>query len=162
MTMGTLVSKRAAVSAVMLSGIAHAAEIKVIGSPGTREPYTLLVPGFEKESGHKVTTVWDGVTNTHKRIAAGEVADVVMVPAAQIDDLIKQGKLVPDSRVVVAKSGVGVAIRAGAPKIEMTSEGIKKALLNAKSIAYSTGPSGVHIANLIRKWGIEEQVRGKI
>jgi molybdate transport system substrate-binding protein len=85
-----------------------------------------------------------------------------MVPVAQIDDLIKQGKLVPDSRVVVATSGVGVAIRAGAPKPDMTSEGIKKALLAAKSIAYSTGPSGVHIARLIDKWSITEQVRGKI
>jgi molybdate transport system substrate-binding protein len=162
MTTQIIVAALATAGAVLLAGVAHAAEIKVIGSPGTKEPYTLLVPGFEKESGHKVTTIWDGVVNTHKRIAGGEVADVVMVPAAQIDDLIKQGKLVPDTRVVIAKSGVGVAIRAGAPKIEMTSEGIKKALLNAKSIAYSTGPSGVHIANLIKKWGIEEQVRGKI
>ena len=162
MTTQIIVAALATAGAVLLAGVAHAAEIKVIGSPGTKEPYTLLVPGFEKESGHKVTTIWDGVNNTHKRIADGEVADVVMVPAAQIDDLIKQGKLVPDTRVVVATSGVGVAIRAGAPKIEMSADGIKKALLNAKSIAYSTGPSGVHIANLIRKWGIEEQVRGKI
>ena len=162
MTTHIIVAALATAGAMLLAGVAHAAEIKVIGSPGTKEPYTLLVPEFEKTSGHKVVTTWDGVNNTHKRIADGEVADVVMVPAAQIDDLIKQGKLVPDTRVVVAKSGVGVAIRAGAPKIEMTSEGIKKALLNAKSIAYSTGPSGVHIANLIRKWGIEEQVRGKI
>jgi molybdate transport system substrate-binding protein len=162
MTTHNIVAALTTAGAVLLAGVANAAEIKVIGSPGTKEPYTLLVPGFEKESGHKVTTIWDGVVNTHKRIAGGEVADVVMVPAAQIDDLIKQGKLVPDSRVVVATSGVGVAIRAGAPKIEMTSEGIKKALLNAKSIAYSTGPSGVHVANLIKKWGIEEQVRSKI
>jgi molybdate transport system substrate-binding protein len=162
LTIVAALAKFGAASAVLLAGIANAAEIKVLGSPGTKEPYTLLVPGFEKESGHKVTTIWDGVNNVHKRVSDGEVTDVVMVPAAQIDDLIKQGKLVPDSRVVVAKSGVGVAIRAGAPKPEMTAEGIKKALLNAKSIAYSTGPSGVHIANLIRKWGIEEQVRGKI
>jgi molybdate transport system substrate-binding protein len=149
-------------SGLMLGAAAHAAEIKVLGSPGTKEPYTLLVPDFEKASGHKVATTWDGVNNVHKRTSAGEIFDVVMVPVAQIDDLIKQGKLVPDSRVVVATSGVGVAIRAGAPKPDMTSEGIKKALLAAKSIAYSTGPSGVHIARLIDKWGITEQVRGKI
>jgi molybdate transport system substrate-binding protein len=170
MTMGALIAKQvtiwaalAAVSAVMLSGIANAAEIKVIGSPGTREPYTLLVPGFEKASGHKVTVTWGGVTAVAKRVADGEVADVVMLPAAQIDDLIKQGKLIADSRVNVASSGIGVATRAGAPKIDATSsEGIRKALLAAKTIAYSAGPSGIHMERLIAKWGLTEQLKAKI
>jgi molybdate transport system substrate-binding protein len=148
---------------VMLAGIADAAEIKVIGSPGTREPYTQLVPGFEKATGHKVVTTWSGVNDVAKRVAEGEAADVVMVPAAQIDGLIKQGKLIPESRVDVAKSGIGVAIRAGAPKIDISSaEGIKKALLAAKTIAYSAGPSGVHIAALIQKWGLTDQLKSKI
>ena len=157
-----ILAKLSVTGMVMLGAAAHAAEIKVISSPGTKEPYTLLVPDFEKASGHKVVTIWDGVNNVHKRVAGSEVADVVMVPAAQIDDLIRQGKLVPDSRVVVATSGVGVAIRAGAPKPEMTAEGIKQALLKAKSIAYSQGPSGVHIARVIEKWGIADAVRAKI
>src|SRR5258705_4522983 len=134
-SLAKLWAKLAAVSFVMLSGIANAAEIKVIGSPGTREPYTLLVPGFEKATGHKVTTTWGGVGALAKRVADGEVADVVMLPAAQIDDLIKQGKLIADSRVNVATSGVGVAIRAGAPKIDASSsEGIRKPLISAKTI----------------------------
>ena len=97
MTMGAQFAawaKLGAVSAIMMAGIANAAEIKVIGSPGTREPYTLLVPGFEKATGHKVTTTWGGVNAVAKRVADGEVADVVILPAAQIDDLIKLGKLV--------------------------------------------------------------------
>jgi molybdate transport system substrate-binding protein len=148
---------------VMLAGIAHAAEIRVIGSPGTRAPYTQLVPGFEKATGNKVVTVWGGVNEVAKRVADGETADVVMLPAAQIDGLIKQGKLIPDSRVDVAKSGIGVAVRTGALKIDIGSaEGIKKALLTAKTIAYSTGPSGVYMEGLIRKWGIADQVRSKI
>jgi molybdate transport system substrate-binding protein len=98
-----------------------------------------------------------------KRVGAGEVADVVMLPAAQIDDLIKQGKLIPDSRVNVASSGIGVAIRAGAPKIDAaTSDGIRKALLSAKTIAYSAGPSGLHIADVIAKWGLADQLKAKI
>ena len=150
-------------AAVMLAGIANAAEIKVIGSPGTRAPYTLLVPGFEKATGHKVTTTWGGVNAVAKRVADGEVADVVMLPAAQIDDLIKLGKLIADSRVNVATSGIGVAIRAGAPKIDTgSSEGIRKALLAAKTIAYSAGPSGVHIERLIAKWGLTDQLKAKI
>ena len=91
------------------------------------------------------------------------VFDLVLLPAAQIEDLLKQGKLVAGSRVDIAKSGVGVAIRAGAPKIDIGSaEGLKKALLAAKSIAYSAGPSGIHIAGLIQKWGIADQLRAKI
>ena len=161
MTMGTMIA--GAVGAVMLTGIASAAEIKVIGSPGTREPYTLLVPGFEKATGHKVTTTWGGVTPVWKRVGDGEVADVVMLPAAQIDDLIKQGKLVPDSRVNVATSGIGVAIRSGAPRIDAgSSEGIRKALLAAKTIAYSAGPSGLHIADVIAKWGLTGELKAKI
>jgi molybdate transport system substrate-binding protein len=147
----------------MAAGIANAAEIKVIGSPGTREPYTLLLPGFEKATGHKVTTTWGGVTATAKRVADGEVADVVMLPAAQIDDLIKLGKLVAETRVNVATTGVGVAIRAGAPKIDASSsDGIRKALLAAKTIAYSAGPSGVHMERLIAKWGLTDQLKAKI
>jgi molybdate transport system substrate-binding protein len=86
-----------------------------------------------------------------------------MLPAAQIDDLLKLGKLAPDSRVNVATSGIGVAIRAGAPKIDAaSSDGIRKALLAAKTIAYSAGPSGVHIARLIAKWGLTDQLKSKI
>ena len=89
----------------MLTAFASAAEIKVIGSPGIREPYTLLVPGFEKATGHNVMTIWGGVNALAKRVADGEIADIVMLPAAQIDDLIKLSKLVADSRVNVATSG---------------------------------------------------------
>jgi molybdate transport system substrate-binding protein len=144
-------------------GIAGAAEIKVIGSPGTREPYTLLVPDFEKATGHKVVTTWGGVTEVARRVADGETADLVMLPAAQIDDLIRLGKLMTDSRIDVATSGIGVAVRAGAPKIEIgSSEGIKKALLGAKTIAYSAGPSGIHIARVIERWGLADRLRAKI
>ncbi len=166
MTTGTIVAalaKLGAAGAVMLAGIANAAEIKVIGSPGLKEPYTLLVPGFEKASGHKVVTIWGGVNDVARRVGAGETADLVLLPAAQIEDLLKQGKLVAGSRVDIAKSGVGVAIRAGAPKIDIGSaEGLRKALLAAKSIAYSAGPSGIHIAGLIQKWGIAGEVKSKI
>src|SRR5215813_8795314 len=166
MTIGALAAawaKLGIVSTIVMAGIANAAEIKVIGSPGTREPYTLLIPSFEKATGHKVTTTWGGVTAVAKRVADGEIADVVMLPAAQIDDLIKQGKLIADSRVNVATSGVGVAIRAGAPKIDVTSsEGIRKALIAAKTIAYSAGPSGIHMERLITQWGLTEQLKTKI
>ena len=148
---------------VILTAHATAAEIKVIGSPGFREAYTELVPAFEKSTGHRVTTIWGGVNEIANRVAAGETADIVILPVAQIDDLIGKGKLVAKSRVVVAKSGVGVAVRAGAPKIDIRSgDAIKNALLAAKSISYSNGPSGAHMADLIKKWGIADQVKAKI
>jgi len=156
-------AKLGIVSTIVMAGIANAAEIKVIGSPGTREPYTLLIPSFEKATGHKVTTTWGGVIAVAKRVADGEVADVVMLPAAQIDDLIRLDKLIAETRVNVASSGVGVAIRAGAPKIDTSSaDGIRKALLAAKTIAYSAGPSGVHMERLIAKWGLTDQLKSKI
>src|ERR1700720_4663712 len=156
--LGTLLA-----ACVMLTAHASAAEIKVIGSPGFREAYTELVPAFEKSSGHRVTTIWGGVNEVANRVAGGETADIVILPVAQIDDLIGKGKILAKSRVVVAKSGVGVAIRSGAPRIDIRSgDTIKNALLAAKSISYSTGPSGVRMAALIRQWGIEDQLKSKI
>lgn len=151
------------VAAATLVDVASGAELKVIGSPGTRAPYTLLMPGFEETTGNKVKTTWGGVNEITKRVVDGEIADVVMLPAAQIDDLIKRGKIVPDTRVDVARSDVGVAVRAGAPKIDISSaDSIRKALLTAKSIAYSNGPSGIYIASLIQKWGIADRLKSKI
>jgi molybdate transport system substrate-binding protein len=150
-------------STIVLSGAASAAEIKVIGSPGFREAYTDLLPGFETSAGHRVTTIWGGVNEVAKRVADGEMADIVILPAAQIDDLIRRGKLAPETRVDVAKSSIGVAIRMGAPKIDAaSSDGIRKALLAAKSIAYSSGPSGVHMADVIEKWGLAAELKAKI
>ncbi len=150
------------VATATLVDVASGAELKVIGSPGTRAPYTLLMPGFEEATGNKVATTWGSVNDITKRVADGEIADVVMLPAAQIDDLIKLGRIVPDTRIDVARSGVGVAVRAGAPKIDISSaDSIKKALLAARSIAYSSGPSGIYIAGLIQKWGIADQLKSK-
>jgi molybdate transport system substrate-binding protein len=161
-TIATL-ARLGAIGLTMIAGTASAAEIKVIGSPGTREPYNRLVPDFEKATGNKVTTTWGGVTAVAKRVADGETADVVMLPAAQIDELIKLGKVRADSRVNVASSGIGVVVKAGAPKVDISSaESIKKALLAAKTIAYSAGPSGLHMEKLIRNWGIADAVKAKI
>jgi molybdate transport system substrate-binding protein len=91
MILGTLLA--GVIGAVVTAGVASAAEINVLGSPGTRAPYTLLVPGFEAASGHKVTTTWGGVVAVTKRVSGGETADVVMLPSPQIDELIKLGKL---------------------------------------------------------------------
>ena len=147
-------------STIVLSGAASAAEIRVIGSPGFREAYTDLLPGFETSAGHHVTTIWGGVNEIAKRVADGEMADIVILPAAQIDDLIRQGKHARDPRRR-AKSGTA-SHTDGRARIDFaSSDGIRKALIAAKSIAYSSGPSGVHMADVIQKWGIAGQLKAK-
>jgi len=153
----------AATASLFLSDAASAAEINVLAVGATKEAYVELVPNFEKSSGHKVVTTWTGSANIKKQIAAGEVYDVVIVGAPDIDAFIKQGKVVPGSRVDLMKSGVGVGVRAGAPKPDIrSSEALKKSVLAAKSIGYSTGPSGVYMVALFERMGIADQVKPKL
>jgi molybdate transport system substrate-binding protein len=153
----------AALSALLLSGAAGAVEIKVVSTQAPEEAYRELVPQFEKASGHKVTTVFTGTLDLQKRIAAGESYDLIIMAGPAIDDYIKSGKVVPGSRVNIAKSGVGVGVRAGAPKPDIsTTDAFKKALLAAKSIGYSTGPSGVYVTGLFQRLGIADQIKGKL
>jgi molybdate transport system substrate-binding protein len=98
-----------------------------------------------------------------KRLADGETYDLVIMSGASIDELIKAGRLVSGSRVDIAKSGVGVAVRKGAPKPDISStEALKKTLLAAKSIGYSTGPSGNYVVSMFEKMGVGDQVRPKL
>jgi len=141
---------------------AGAAEIKMIASNAVREAYLQLVPAFEKTSGHKVTIDWGGTADIMKQIRGGEVADIVIVPAPAIDALIKEGKLAGGSRVDVAKSAIGAAVRAGAVKPDISSgDALKRTLLAARSIIISSGPSGVYLAELFRKIGIADQIKAK-
>jgi molybdate transport system substrate-binding protein len=148
---------------VMFVGMARAAEIAVLASPATREAYLELVPAFEKASGHKVVTMWAGTADIMKRIKDGEAVDAVVLSTSSLEELIKLGKIVPGSRVDLAKSGVGVAVRAGAPKPDISSgEALKRALLAAKSIAYSSGPSGTYLAGLFQRMGIADEIKPKL
>ena len=153
----------AALGALLLPTPAHAAEIKVLSTQAVEGAYRELVLQFEKASGHKVITTFTGTLDAQKRIAAGEAYDLLIMAGPAIDDLIKSGKVVPGSRVDLASSGVGVAVRAGAPKPDIRStEALKKALLAAKSIGYSTGPSGVYLTELFRRLGIADQIKSKL
>ncbi len=153
------------VAAVMVIGTttAYAEEIKVIASAAVKEVVLDLIPAFEKSSGHKVTTIWAGTETITKRISGGEVVDIVLIAAPNIDKLISEGRLVAGSRADVAKSGIGVAVRAGLPKPDISSgEAVKKAVLAAKSVAYSSGPSGFYLADLFKKMGIADQIKDKV
>jgi molybdate transport system substrate-binding protein len=153
----------AAASALLLSAIANAAEIKVVSTQATQEAYLELVAQFEKATGHKVTTVFSGTLNVQKRLADGEPYDLIIMSAPALDDQIKQGRAVPGSRIDFAQSGTGLAVRKGAPKPDIRStDALKKTLLSAKSIGYSTGPSGLYMLTVFEKLGIADQVKGKL
>ncbi len=133
-----------------------------MASLAIREAYLELAPQFEKESGHKVVTEWVGMIDIKKRVLAGESVDLVVGSAAAVDELIQARKLAP-GRMDLAKSSVAVAVRAGAARPDISSgDALKRALLAAKSIGLSSGPSGVYLAGLFERMGIAGQVKGKI
>jgi molybdate transport system substrate-binding protein len=151
-------------STMMLAGIASAAaaEIKVFSTGAFKEALGVLAPTFEKSSGHTVVAIPGSTDEIIKRLSAGETLDIVIAPVPLIDQMVQRGVLIPDSRVDVAKSGIGVAARMGTPRIDIsTSEAFKKALLEAKSIVLSAGVSGIYLNGLFRKWGIADQIRSK-
>jgi molybdate transport system substrate-binding protein len=142
---------------------AQAAEIKLIASNAVKEIVVDVVPAFEKASGHKVAMTWAGTEAIAKRIAEGEIVDIVLIAAANIDKLIADGKLVAGSRTDIAKSGVAIAVRAGLPKPDVSSrDAVKNAVLSAKSIAYSSGPSGNYLVGLFKTMGIADQIKDKV
>lgn len=153
----------AAMMALTAAGPARAAEIKVIAANAVKESLVDLLSVFEKSAGHKVTTIWGGTNEIAKRIGGGEVVDIVLIGASEIDKLIAEGKLLAGSRADFARSGVGVAVRAGLPKPDISSsEAVKKAVLEAKAVAYSSGPSGYYVAELFKKLGIADQIKDKV
>jgi molybdate transport system substrate-binding protein len=159
--MKTALSIAAAV--LLLSGAAGAAEIKVLSTQATEEAYKELVPQFEKASGHKVTTVFTGTLGAMKRLSDGESYDLLIMSRQSIDELSQSGKVVAGSRTDIAKSGVGVAVGKGKPKPDIsTVDALKKTLLAAKSIGYSTGPSGIYVVTMFQKMGIADEIKGKL
>jgi len=140
-----------------------AAEITMMATNAVKEAVSDVLLQFEKVSGHSVKPIWDGTAIVTKRIAGGEVADIVIVPASAIDDLIKQGRLATGSRVDFVKSKIGVATRPGAPKPDISSgEALKSSLLAAKSIVLSAGPSGVYLTSLFKRMDIADAIKPKI
>lgn len=151
------------VAAIIGVEVAQAAEVKVMAANAVKEAYLELMSAFERSTGHKVITLWGGTEGVAKRISGGEVVDIVLIAAPNIDKLVAEGKLVPGSRADFAKSGVGMAVRTGLPKPDISSaEAIKQAVLGANSVAYSSGPSGLYVADLFKRMGIADQIKNKV
>src|SRR4029078_42985 len=124
--------------------------------------YLELAPAFQRQSKEKLDTQWVGMADIRKRMLAGKVCDVVIGSASLIEDLVAGGSLDSRSRVDIAKSGVGAAVRAGAKKPDIGNvDALKAALRAARSIVYSSGPSGVYLAELFQRLGIAEELKSK-
>jgi molybdate transport system substrate-binding protein len=134
--------------------------MRVLSSLAIKEAYLELVPQFEKQSGARVETEWLGMVDIMKRVKAGESPDIVIASQKALGELKALGKV--QAVIDLAKSGVAVAVRKGAKRPDISSgEAVKRALRAAKSIGYSSGPSGVYLAELFQKWGIADELKPK-
>jgi molybdate transport system substrate-binding protein len=136
--------------------------MKVLASLAMKAAYLELVPAFARHNKEKIDTEWAGMIDIRKRMLAGEAVDAVIGSSGLIEDLTRIGTLDSRSRVDLVKSGIGAAVRKGAAKPDIGSvDALKAALLAAKSVVYSSGPSGVYLAELFQRLGIAEQLKTK-
>ena len=134
-----------------------------ISSMATRQVLAELVDTYERETGGKVAIESVGGVDAAKRVRAGERFDVAILASNVIDQLIAEGHALPGSRVDLVRSGVAIAVRAGAPKPAIGSEdAVRDAVRRARSVSYSTGPSGDYLAKLFERWGIAGEIADRI
>jgi molybdate transport system substrate-binding protein len=139
------------------------APLKLISSMATREVLNELASRFERDTGQKVATEAAGGVDVAKRVQNGEAVDIVVLASNAIDKLMSDGKVLPGSRVDLVQSGVSIAVRKGAARPDVASEeALKRAVMNAKTVSYSTGPSGVYLEKMFARWGVLEDLRPRI
>jgi molybdate transport system substrate-binding protein len=154
--------------ALLLSGAASAAEVRVMISGGLTAAYKALVPEFERATGHKVLTAYGPSMGTTSnaipvRLDRGEPADVLIMVGYALEDLAQNGKVIADSKIDLVKSPIAVAVKAGTPKPDIsTPDALKRALLAVKTIAYSDSASGVYVSTeMFGKLGIADEMKDK-
>lgn len=152
----------------LLASLAAADEIHVVSSGGFAAAYRALAPGFERQTGHHLTTAWGpsmGETPQAipNRLSRGENIDVVIMVGESLNELIKQGKVLDQDHQLLARSRIGMAVKAGAVKPDIsTLDGLKQTLLAARSIAYSDSASGVFLSTvLFPRLDIADQIKNK-
>lgn len=151
---------------LVMHGVVAAAEIKVLSAVAMKSALDDLAPQFERATGHKLTISYAVAGELRKRIEGGEFGDMTILPKPWFEPLLAQGKITEGSQMIVARSTVGVSVRAGTPKPDISSvEALRRSLLAAKSIVYGDpakgGASGVHFVRVLEKLGIVEEMRPK-
>jgi molybdate transport system substrate-binding protein len=154
----------AAAATLLVATPAQAAEVKALITTAMNEAVVVLVPQFEKATDHKVTVSYDPSGGLARRLRSGELADMILVASPELDKLIAEGKVV--NRVDVSRTGIGIAVKKGAPKPDVsTPQALKRTLLNAKSVGH-TAPAGggitaLHLIRTFEKLGIAKEVAAK-
>lgn len=137
--------------------------LKLISSMATRQVLAELIAQYHDTGAPRVELEAVGGVDAAKRVQAGEAFDVIVLAANVIDQLTGSGQVVAGSRADLVRSGVAVAVREGAAKPDIgTEEAVKQAVLAAKSLSYSTGPSGTHLMKVFERWGIADQVKSRM
>ena len=145
-----------------------ATEIRVFASGAFKAAYLALMPGFESASAHRIVTAWGSSvagapTSIPARLAEGEPVDLVIMAGAGLDRLIGEGKIAAGSRVDLARSGIGVAVRAGAARPDLSSgDALIRAITQAKSVAHSSSASGVYLKGLFQRLGLYDTLGDRI
>jgi molybdate transport system substrate-binding protein len=141
---------------------ACAAELRVAAPNAVKESVSEIAARFERDTGHRVVFAWTGSEAITRRVSEGEAFDVVLNVDRNVDRLTADGRLVPGSRVDFARSGIGVAVRSGLPRPDVsTVDALRQTVLDARSVAISSGASGRYLESLFQRLGIWEQVRAK-
>jgi len=151
---------------LLISIAAEAAELKVLCAVGMQQLMENLGPKFERVTGHQLSVTFATLGPALKRVQDGETYDVVWIPRPGIESLVKEGKAVASTVTVIATTGIGVAVRKGAPKPDISSpEAFKRAMLAAKSITHGNpkygGLSGIHVVKVFERLGIAEEMKSK-
>jgi molybdate transport system substrate-binding protein len=161
-----LLAAIAMLSAPTVAPRAESAELKVLSAGAVKKIVSELAEDFQRESGHTVTIASGTAGQLRDKVAQGEAADVVIVTDTALEQLQTANAVITDTRADIARTGVGVAVREGAPRPDIsTPEHFKEAVLAAKSIVYTDpsigATSGIHVAGLLQRLGIAEAVKPK-
>jgi molybdate transport system substrate-binding protein len=137
--------------------------LKLLSSMAARDVLREMASRYQLDTGRAVNTEAAGGVDVAKRVQGGEPVDVVVLASNVIDKLIEEKKLIPGSRVDLVNSGIAIAIGANCPRPDVgTEDEVKSAVLAARTLSYSTGPSGVYLEKMFERWGILEAIRSRI
>lgn len=145
-----------------ISSSAPAADIKVLSAGAVEPGLHAFAEQVKRDMGHELNILFNTAPQIAKRLAAGEVYDILISPPAAIEQAIKDGKVIAETRVPVGRVGAGIIVRSGAaaPNVA-TVDALKQALLNADSVVYNTASTGLYLDKLFGKFGILDQLKTK-
>src|SRR6478736_7580216 len=149
---------------LLMASLAQAAEIRVLSGNGAKAAVRELCTQFERATGNKINLHFEVNADIQKKIEAGEAFDVAVLNPPVIEALSKEAKIVTGSRADIGRAGLGVAVRQGAPKPDISSvDGFRRTLLAAKAVAYpGKGASGLYFVSLLDRLGIKAGMQGKL